>query len=703
MNINEFINENANIGLIVENDASLNRFERIDEAADSLQQGVLMRMHGTFIPMDVAGINGRWYSYEDYAPKVAELQQKIKSKELFGEIEHPERVTVPYDLVSHRIDEVYFDKSSNAWKGTISILDTEKGRHLYNIAKTGAPLYVSHRALGSVDKKTNKGIILKLLTWDVTSNPSFQAAKFDGVNKDAIKLNESFTFMPLHGEYLNEAIKEVDEKDIQARIDEAVGQAKAEMYEMLMNTIKMAKSMVNDNVGLNESIELKEGQKFEFDDKTWTIESLGDDKSKCKSGDDTQDIDNEAIKEAMQSMTNEAIAVTPAQIVEDINAPITIQDYIKKYKYKKETLHINDLRDGALALAKSGLLYDEQKLDKMKYNASALLTTSQADEMFSKLSAAEQEKAAEAINESKSPALKKFLNENVDNLLKLVQPKVERKFSIRKFSINESNITKNDTNMYANIANEPSAALQRFLNESKTMSAGLQRFLNESKQVVAKPSAALRRFLNESDYQAPAEPTAIENAPVIEDSTVDLNVIDSGNQVVVENKVEAPLPYTLAKEYFASDKSMTFDDFLVEAGARGLAITPEVVLNAKTALAQLEAESVINESVSLTAKFINENAQFANESTQMQMIRAHLPANYQFMFDNLNESAKMVLQEQANMYNLNESNVAEFIESRNWQQIANSSINENATAAIKMVSSNNKYAALLQSIRAGKN
>lgn len=264
--------------------------------------------------------------------------------------------------------------------------------------------------------------------------------------------------------------------------------------------------------------------------------------------------------------------------------------------------------------------------------------------------------------------------------------------------------------MYANIANRPSAALQRFLNESqsvaepvrKTMSASLQRFLNESKQIIAKPSAALQRFLNESDYQAPAEPTAIENAPVIEDSTVDLDVIDSGNQVVVENPAEEPLPYTLAKEYFASDKSMTFDDFLVEAGARGLAITPEVVLNAKTALAQLEAESAINESVSLTAKFINENAQFANESTQMQMIRAHLPANYQFMFDNLNESAKMVLQEQANMYNLNESNVAEFIESRNWQQIANSSINENATAAIKMVSSNNKYAALLQSIRAGK-
>jgi hypothetical protein len=72
---------------------------------------------------------------------------------------------VPYDLVSHRIDEVYFDKESNSWKGVISILDTERGRHLFNIARTGAPLYVSHRALGSMDKQTSKGIILKLITW----------------------------------------------------------------------------------------------------------------------------------------------------------------------------------------------------------------------------------------------------------------------------------------------------------------------------------------------------------------------------------------------------------------------------------------------------------------------------------------------------------------------------------------------------------
>jgi hypothetical protein len=158
--------------------------------------------------MNKAGNNGRWYNYEEYKPHVDGLLQKIQRKELFGEIEHPQRVSVPYDLVSHRIDEVYFDSASNSFKGTLSILDTEKGRHLFNIAKTGAPLYVSHRALGSMDKQTNKGIILKLITWDVTSIPSFQDAEF----ANAVPLNESTMFIPLNNQMINEAAVELDKE-----------------------------------------------------------------------------------------------------------------------------------------------------------------------------------------------------------------------------------------------------------------------------------------------------------------------------------------------------------------------------------------------------------------------------------------------------------------------------------------------------------
>lgn len=198
---------NKDYGLIVESDASFNMFTAINESSADLPEGILMRLHGTFIPMDIPGTNGRWYTYDEYKPHVESLMPKIQRKELFGEIEHPQRVSVPYDLVSHRIDEVYYDKDSNSWKGTISILDTEKGRHLYNIARTGAPLYVSHRALGSMDKQTAKGIILKLITWDVTSIPSFNVAEF---NK-AVPINESaYNFIPLQGDFLNEAVASIN-------------------------------------------------------------------------------------------------------------------------------------------------------------------------------------------------------------------------------------------------------------------------------------------------------------------------------------------------------------------------------------------------------------------------------------------------------------------------------------------------------------
>jgi hypothetical protein len=218
-----------NYGLIVESDASLNVFSAINESSEDLPEGVLMRLRGTFIPMDVPGTNGRWYTYEDYKPHVDSLLLKIQRKELFGEIEHPQRVSVPYDLVSHRIDEVYFDKESNSWKGVISILDTERGRHLFNIARTGAPLYVSHRALGSMDKQTSKGIILKLITWDVTSIPSFNVAEF---NK-AVPINESaYNFIPLQGEYLNEAAASVEHLNEATKIED-LRQHNPELYDKL--------------------------------------------------------------------------------------------------------------------------------------------------------------------------------------------------------------------------------------------------------------------------------------------------------------------------------------------------------------------------------------------------------------------------------------------------------------------------------------
>jgi hypothetical protein len=367
-----------NYGLIVESDASLNVFSAINESSEDLPEGVLMRLRGTFIPMDVPGTNGRWYTYEDYKPHVDSLLLKIQRKELFGEIEHPQRVSVPYDLVSHRIDEVYFDKESNSWKGVISILDTDRGRHLFNIARTGAPLYVSHRALGSMDKQTSKGIILKLITWDVTSIPSFNVAEF---NK-AVPINESaYNFIPLQGEYLNEAAASVEHLNEATKIED-LRQHNPELYDKLaadknitivgysdvmdyfyvkkanplLNT-KGVKFDVHDKVTddglytamLNESdnsTEVKEGMTFEHDDKKWKVVKVGDESSKCKSGEDEQDIDNSVIlenyKEKDEERVDEAVkhsdTLVKAAIAYtkglDIDNVVDLSDEAKGYSFK---------------------------------------------------------------------------------------------------------------------------------------------------------------------------------------------------------------------------------------------------------------------------------------------------------------------------------------------------------------------------------
>jgi hypothetical protein len=63
-----------------------------------------------------------------------------------------------------------------------------------------------------------------------------------------------------------------------------------------------------------------------------------------------------------------------------------------------------------------------------------------------------------------------------------------------------------------------------------------------------------------------------------------------------------------------------------------------------------------------------------------------------------------VLEQQAKMYSVNESNIYDFIESRDWQAIANASINESAAINTinNTISATNFSNKLMQSLRAGK-
>jgi hypothetical protein len=183
------------------------------------------------------------------------------------------------------------------------------------------------------------------------------------------------------------------------------------------------------------------------------------------------------------------------------------------------------------------------------------------------------------------------------------------------------------------------------------------------------------------------------------------DVTDTGNETVIVSDSDKPLPVQLATEFVnLTDKEITFENWIQSKALDNDAIDNKTIVETKTALAKLQTEQVLNESAQLAAKFVNESANMLNESAEIALIKQHIPASHSYMVSQLNESALFVLEQQAKMYSVNESNIYDFIESRDWQAIANSSINE--SAAINSINNNisatNFSNKLMQSLRAGK-
>ncbi|WNN12458.1 prohead core protein serine protease [Chryseobacterium phage MA9V-2] len=371
------MNNTQNLGFLVENHVSHNVFQRIDESV-ALPDGVLMLMRGTFIPMDVPGENGRWYTYADYAPQVEMLLPKIARKECFGEIEHPQRVHVPYDLASHRVEEVYYDKASNSWIGTIAILDTDKGRAVYDIAKTGAPIYVSHRALGSVDQKTGKGILLKLLTWDVTSNPSFKAAEFSR----AELINESaYVYLPLEDEMLNECYAELGLTSEDFINESTVTLTQSELLAMLNEASNNANAIATERYAKLLANAINVNANF----------------------------------------VNEHIAIQPSQVIDVVKKIkerpwMTAQEMLDpEFKFNDEYMHPLDLVAAMQALASEGMLYDEDApgFDENEPQIASVIAVPQLEEVIANWQMEQDALAADVIAAEEAKAAK-FSNESVD-------------------------------------------------------------------------------------------------------------------------------------------------------------------------------------------------------------------------------------------------------------------------------------------------
>ena len=146
-------------------------------------------LEGVFTEFDVKNKNNRIYEEKEVMPHINELQEKVKTNKLLGELDHPKDFDVSLANVSHVVESLDYDKEKKQVIGKIRLLNTSKGKEAQALIKDGIPLHISSRAAGTVDEN-GKVKIKKFFTYDLVADPGFENAELSRVNESFGLSNE---------------------------------------------------------------------------------------------------------------------------------------------------------------------------------------------------------------------------------------------------------------------------------------------------------------------------------------------------------------------------------------------------------------------------------------------------------------------------------------------------------------------------------
>lgn len=143
-------------------------------------------LEGVFTQFGVRNKNNRIYEEQEVMPHIKELQEKVKTKKLLGELDHPKDFDISLSNVSHVIEDLSYDSDNKQVRGRIRLLNTSKGKEAKALIEDGIPLHISSRAAGTVGDD-GKVKIKKWFTYDLVADPGFE-------NAELARVNESFGF-----------------------------------------------------------------------------------------------------------------------------------------------------------------------------------------------------------------------------------------------------------------------------------------------------------------------------------------------------------------------------------------------------------------------------------------------------------------------------------------------------------------------------
>ena len=171
-------------------------------------------MKGIFMQADMKNRNGRNYPLSEVSMAVTNAARVIQEHGgIFGELDHPQTLTINMDRVSHVIKELSMDGANAV--GKAELLDTPMGQIAQVMAESGCRYGISSRGTGDVDQTTGAVKGFNFVTCDLVVTPSAPGAMLDPLyeslqqdmkGRQIMSLAEAVKYDPKAQKYLKEEL-----------------------------------------------------------------------------------------------------------------------------------------------------------------------------------------------------------------------------------------------------------------------------------------------------------------------------------------------------------------------------------------------------------------------------------------------------------------------------------------------------------------
>lgn len=176
-------------------------------------------LQGIFMQSDMKNRNGRNYPLNEISAAVQRASHAIKEHGgIFGELDHPQTLTINMDRISHAIKEIYMNGTNAV--GKAELLDTPMGQIAQTLAESGVRYGISSRGTGDV-KEDGSVSNFNFVTCDLVvtpsapgaiMNPVFESLQQEIQGRRVLTLAESVKEDPRAQEYLEKELMKFIQK-----------------------------------------------------------------------------------------------------------------------------------------------------------------------------------------------------------------------------------------------------------------------------------------------------------------------------------------------------------------------------------------------------------------------------------------------------------------------------------------------------------